>query len=189
MRPTQHHQELGLVGRPPGAEPDEELPVPVRRPRGRGRGRRPDPGLEVRFDPRPELAEQLLHRSIAQREPVLLRQVRNLLEDARADQKRPGIPEPRSGQNGQNGQDHQNGQNAPALLDLDELLLSMATELAADETAPGARRAKRIMEARRLLHRVDQETADPRWPEEIRRRRLHQIIDALSAPPDRDGRD
>jgi hypothetical protein len=164
MRPTQHHQDLGLVARPPGAEPEG------RRPRGHSRGRRPDPGLEVRFDPRLELAEQLLHR----REPTLLRQVHNLLEDARADHQRPGVPEQRPG-----------AQNPPALLVLDELLLSMRE----DESTSRAKRATRIMEARRLLHRVDEETADPRWPGTVRRRKLQEIIDALSVPPDRDGRD
>ncbi len=160
MTPTQHRQELGLVSRSSDAGPDDEL-VPVRRPRGHSRGRRPDPALEVRFDPRLELAEQLLHRSLTRCEPLLLRQVGNLLEEARADQ---------------------NNQNTPALLDLDELLLSMTQ----DESTFGAKRAKRIMEARRLLHRVDQEAADPRWPEQVRRRQLHRIIEALSAPPHRD---
>jgi hypothetical protein len=181
MRPTQHQQDLGLVTRPPGAEPDPERLAPVRRPRGRTRGRRPDPGLEVRFDPRLELAEQLLHRSLSRPEPILLRQVHNLLEDVRADQQRPGVPGPRNGPADQKGD-----QNVPALVELDQLLLSMARELAADESTARAHRAKRIMEARRLLHRVDEEAADPHWPGGFRRRRLHEIINALSAPPGRD---
>ncbi|GLY16015.1 hypothetical protein LWF15_16680 [Kineosporia rhizophila] len=175
MRPTQHHKELGLVGGPPAA--DEPEAAPARRPRGSRRGRLADPGLEVHFDPRLELAEQLLYRSVCGdgQPPGLLRQVRNLLEDARADQvlevrAGDGIPEQRAGSSGSAPR-----RALPALIDLDELLLSLTQ----DESTS---RARRIMEARRLLHRVDEEAADNRWPGEPRRRLLQQIINALAQP-------
>ncbi len=52
-----------------------------------------------------------------------------------------------------------------------------------DDSMP---RARLIMQARVLLHRVDEETADARWQSEPRRRKLHQIINTLAQahPPE-----
>ncbi|GAB3254056.1 hypothetical protein [Kineosporia babensis] len=159
--------ELGLVG----AQQLED--GPGRRPRGTRRGRDADPDLEVHFDPRLELAEHLLHQSIddtrLKDRPSLLRQARNLLQDARAEAVRNGsaIPVQRL--------DEPARRALPTLIELDELLLSM-TE---DDCAP---RASSIMQARVLLHQVDAQLSDLRGPAEPRRRKLHQIINALAQP-------
>ncbi|MBT0769649.1 hypothetical protein KIH74_11995 [Kineosporia sp. J2-2] len=131
---------------------------PQRRPRGAERGLAPDPGQEAHFDPRLELAEHLLHRTLTTDrpdQPHLLAQVRNLLDDARHDQT------------------HGSGDDAwPALLDLDRLLLDLTDGCA-------GHRARRIMEARQLLHLVREETTRARRHDESRLRRLSGILTAL----------
>ncbi|GAB6898248.1 hypothetical protein [Kineosporia succinea] len=169
---THQNKPSGLVATPapsPGA-PDS---APVRRPRGAGRGRAPDPGVEVRFDPRLELAEHLLRRSLEEERadrPSLLRQVRNLLVDARNDATPacPGVPAPRPGEPAVVA--------GPALLDLDEQLLHLADDQA-------THRARRIMHARQLLHDVRVESERTRWHDESRLRLLGEILNRLEHAP------
>ncbi|GAA3594891.1 hypothetical protein GCM10022223_07520 [Kineosporia mesophila] len=166
---TTHQNDTGPVTPTAPGNVRHRLPTPARRPRGSGRGLAPDAGLEVRFDPRLELAECLLHRGLdgePGERPMLLRQVRNLLLDARHDQARI-VPSPRRGEPA--------GASVPALLALDELLLDLADDQA-------RHRARRIMHARQLLHDVREEYEPGHRDDESRLRLLAGILNLLENP-------
>ncbi|GLY30002.1 hypothetical protein [Kineosporia sp. NBRC 101731] len=173
---TTHQDGTGPVATTAPDSVRRRVRPPARRPRGTGRGLAPDARLEVRFDPRLELAECLLHRGLdgePEERAMLLRQVRHLLLEVRHDQGqvRPDLPSPR--------RDEPTATPVPALLTLDELLL----DLADDQTRHRAtHRARRIMHARQLLHDVREESEHGRWHDESRLRLLAAILNLLERP-------